>query len=197
MQKQQRRRFLQFIGISSLGGLLISSGVSGCSSAVPEFWDIAHDDLIAALDTQFPKNYPIAGLLQASLARPELEFLPQSNRLRALMQVAFSGASLGRTFIGSSKMSFGLRFERQDYSLRATELEVEHLSLEGAAPAIADMLSAYGPYIAEKLLQSWVLYQLELQQREQLQRWGVLPAEAIQITPEAIRVRLEKTLKAP
>lgn len=180
----QRRQFTQFALLAPLASL------GACSASVPDYWDWPEADLLAALGQRFPRDFPVAGLLKASLAQPEIQLLPQNNQIHALLQVAFSGPALGRTYAGSTAVRFGLRFEPQDSSVRAHNVQVEHLRLNGAPAPVAEMLNAYGPYLAEKIFQDWALYQLDEKQRQQLRRWEITP-QAISVTAQGLRVHLK------
>ncbi|MBS7349792.1 MAG: DUF1439 domain-containing protein [Comamonas sp.] len=182
----QRRRFSQLLVLAApLGGLL------ACSPPIPEYWDWPEAQLLSAITAHFPRDYPVAGLLKASLAQPQLTLQPESNTLQALLQVAFSGPALGQVYQGRALLRFGLRFEPQDSSVRTHQVQVLQLQLEGAPEAVGQMFSAYGPYLAEKIFQNWALYQLDSSQRELLQRWAVEVGE-IHVTEQGLRVYLHR-----
>ena len=101
------------------------------------------------------------GLLQLQLQAPVLSMLPDSNQIRAVLPVLLSGPVLKQTFQGQLDVSFGLRYEPSDRTLRAQRVLVNSLQIADAPPALADMLTTYGPRLGEQVLGNLVLHQFE------------------------------------
>jgi hypothetical protein len=109
------------------------------------------------LATRFPRRYPVAGLAELNLQTPRLSLRPERNRINAVMAVEASGPALRRTYSGSMDVDFALRFEPSDQTVRATELEVLALQLEGLPTQASTLLAGLGPTLAQQALREVVL----------------------------------------
>ncbi|MBV2163799.1 MAG: hypothetical protein KUL80_05975, partial [Comamonas sp.] len=74
-------------------------------------------------------------------------------------------------------------------SVRAEGVQVQEVRLDGAPAALAEMFRAYGPYMAEKMLEDWALYTLTDAQREQLRTLD-LTVGALTIGADGLHVAL-------
>lgn len=179
------RRFL-------LTSALAATFLAACSGPpLPTEISITTAQIQAAVGSKFPKNFPVAGLLQLQLQSPQLTMLPDSNQLRAVLPVQLSGRSLKQVFTGQLDVRFGLVYVPQDRTLRAQRVEVTSLSIDGAPEALSDMLVTYGPSLGEHLLENLVLHQLEDKDLSVATSVGLQPG-AIRITEQGLTVALDK-----
>jgi hypothetical protein len=182
--------FGRCIGISRLFGLIalfvFAVTVLGCNtlSAQPRF-TVSQEQLQHAVAKRFPMRYPVAGLLDLTVQAPELRLLPEQNRLNAIMQVEASGAALHRKQTGTFEVSFSLRFEPSDRSLRATALKFKRLTFLGLRPEASDMLNLYGQALSEKALLEVVLHQLKTQDLAMADAMGMQPG-SITVTDKGL-----------
>ena len=145
-------------------GTLVLGGLAGCSGpAQPQQVTVPLARLQEALQRRFPKTLPVAGLLQFALLAPQLQLLPERNQLRCLVPVQLSGPALKQVFSGHMEAQFALRYDAQDRTVRAHQVAVNALVIEGAPDALADMLATYGARLAAQALEAQPLYQLEEQ----------------------------------
>lgn len=151
-----RRRLL--IACSASLILALTACASGAGSA-PSY-TLTAGQLEGAIAGRFPRRYPVAGLIDLDLQAPHLRLLPAQNRLGADMAVLASGPVLRRSYAGSFDVDFGLRYEPSDRTIRATQLRVNALRIEGLQPRMAELLDAYGAQLAEQSLREVVLHQL-------------------------------------
>ena len=181
----QRRRFLLS---AALAAPLLTTACSGRS--LPRQVSMTTAQLQAKVATKFPKPYPVAGLLQLQLLAPALTMVPASNQIRALVPVALSGPVLKQTFQGQLDVSFGLRFEKTDRTLRAQRVQVHGLQINDAPPALADMLATYAPRLGEQVLENLMLYQFEDKDLALADTIGLQPG-AITVTPRGLTLALD------
>ncbi len=127
----------------------------------PPRYTVSKEQLQAALAQRFPLHYPVPGLLDLDLQSPQLQLLPQSNRLSAELQVQASGPALQRNHAGTFTLEFGLRYEPGDRTLRATGLRLQQLQFPTLQPGVVALLNAYAPRLAEQSLREVVLHQLQ------------------------------------
>lgn len=146
---------------------------------------------------RFPKEFPVAGLLQLRLKAPTLTTLPERNMLNAVIPAELTGKVLKESYSGQLNVDFALRFESTDRTLRADQIKVNGLEMNGLAPAMSDMLATYVNALAEQALGQIVLYQMQDQDLELANTLGVEPG-AITVTPQGLTVALvQKKAAAP
>lgn len=112
---------------------------------------------------RFPLRYPVPGVLNLDLQVPLLRLLPEQNRVSAEMAVDAAGPALQRSHKGSFEISFALRYEASDRTLRAYQLRFKRLQFPTLQPGVVDMLNAYGAAVAQQSLLEVVLHQLRPQ----------------------------------
>lgn len=152
-----RRSFL--ITTAAIGTWL-STACSQPPSAAPAKFSVSAQQLSHALQQEFPKRFPVAGLLGLEMLLPQIQMLPASNQLQAHLQVQLSGTALPRSYDGHMDVRFGLHYVREDRTVRAQRVQVDALILQEAPEAIAEMLSTYGARLAALALDQYVLYRI-------------------------------------
>lgn len=151
------RRSWLMVAVVGVG--LAATGCSGQS--VPSSVSVTTQKLQAMVAQRFPKEFPIAGLLQLKLKAPTLTTLPDRNALNALIPAELAGKVLKEHYTGQLSVDFSLRYESTDRTLRAHQVKVNSLTMNGLAPALNDMLGTYANALAEQALGQIVLYQLQ------------------------------------
>lgn len=125
---------------------------------------------------QFPRRYPVAGLMNMDVQAPVLRLLPALNRLSAEMAVEAAGALLQRSQQGTFEVDFALRYEASDRTIRAHKLRFKRLRMADLSPAANELLNAYGPAMAEQTLQEVVLHHLRAQDLALTDDLGLQPS---------------------
>jgi hypothetical protein len=128
--------------------------------ALPRY-SVSKAQLQTALSQRFPLHYPVPGLLDLELHSPQLQLLPDQNRLSAELAVQAAGPALQRVHTGTFALEFGLRYEPSDRSIRATKLRLQRLQFPTLQPNVVALLNAYAPALAEQSVQEVVLHQLQ------------------------------------
>lgn len=185
-----RRRFILAAMASS------TLVLSACSQAVPTKISVTQAQLEQGLQSHFPKRYPVAGLLQLDMAQPRLQMQPATNQLHSVVQVQLSGPALKESFQGQMEVRFGLRYEPKDRTVRATRVEVLSLNFQGLNPVMGDMLSVYGPRIAQQALEVMPLYTVKAEDLELADTLGLEPG-AITVTEQGLDVAIVSKTAAP
>lgn len=178
-----RRFFLAAAAASTLW-------VSGCSQAVPTKISVTQAQLEQGLQGHFPKQFPIAGLLQFDMQQPQLLLLPVSNQLQTDLVVQLSGPALRQSLNGQMRVRFGLYYEPKDRSVRAQRVEVLSLVLQDVNPAMADMVQTYGLRVAQQALQGFALYTVKPEDMALVDSLGLQPG-AITVTSQGLDVAIE------
>lgn len=167
--------------------VLIATACSGKS--VPSSVSVSSAKLQEMVTKRFPKQFPVAGLLQLSLTTPMLTMLPERNALNALIPVELGGKVLKEVYNGTLNVDFSLRYEPSDRTLRAHQIKVNSLEMNGLAPAMSDMLATYTNALAEQALGQVVLYQLQDKDLALVDALAMEPG-AITVTPQGLTIAL-------
>jgi hypothetical protein len=169
-----RRIFYGIFHFLAVIALVLSSFACSTLTAQPRF-EVSKDQLQQVVAKRFPMRYPVAGLLDLTVQAPEIQLLPEKNRLNATMQVEASGAALHRKQAGTFEVEFALRYEVSDRTLRATNIRFKRLSFPGLRPEASDMLNIYGQALSEKTLTEVALHQLRTQDLAMADALGLQP----------------------
>lgn len=129
---------------------------------------------------RFPLRYPVAQLLDLNIQAPQLQLLPQQNRINANMAVEATGPLLRRGHSGAFDVDFALRYEASDNTIRAYQLNFQNLRISGLTPQASELLNAYGPALTKQTLQEVVLHQFR--------REDLTMADALGMQPDSITV---------
>lgn len=126
-------------------------------------YTVSAAQLQRSVATRFPLRYPVPGVLSLDLQVPQLRLLPEQNRVSAEMVANAAGPALNRSHNGTFDISFALRYEASDRSIRAHQLRFKRLQFPTLQPGVVDMLNNYGPALAQQSLLEVVLHQLRPQ----------------------------------
>ena len=181
--RRSRRRWL----LGAALGLALAG--SGCTPSGPRSVTLSLDQMQEKLATRFPRRYPVAGLAELNLQTPRLSLRPERNRINAVMAVEASGPALRRTYNGSMDVDFALRFEPSDQTVRATELEVLALQLDGLPAQASTLLAGLGPTLAQQALREVVLYQVRPRDLALADSLGLQPGR-MTVTPQGLVIEL-------
>ncbi|MDB5891338.1 MAG: putative transrane protein [Polaromonas sp.] len=160
-------------------------GLALCPAQAQPTYKVSAAQLQRTVAERFPRSYPVGGLLDITLQAPRLRLLPASNRLGTVMPIEAAGPALRRAYGGTFDTEFALRYEPADRTLRAHQLRVNALRLDGLPPGQAALLEAYGPALAEQALQDAVLHQLTTQDLTLPHSMGLQPG-SITVTAQGL-----------
>jgi hypothetical protein len=168
------RRFAAAVYRGAKLGLALAVLLSAQAMAQPRY-TVSAAQLQQMVAQQFPRRYPVAGLMRMDVQAPALRLLPQENRLSAEMALEATGPLLGRSQKGMFEVDFALRYEAADRTIRAHQLRFKRLRMADLSPAGTELLNAYGPALAEQTLQEVVLHQLRPQDLAMAEDLGLQP----------------------
>ena len=165
---------------------LLLALLAACASG-PRGVDVPARKLEAALARRFPYELRPAGLFTLTVGLPHLQLLPQENRLRLDFPVDASGRILQGGGHGELSLSFGLRYEPTDNSLRAVDPRAERVAVQGLPDTWAAPLQLAGSAVAERLLQGTALYTFTPEDLARAHGWT---PGTIRVTPAGVRIEL-------
>jgi hypothetical protein len=172
------RRQLLHAGLAA--GLCASFLPASAQENTTPSFKVSAAQIQSAVSERFPMSRPVGSLFDLTLAPPAVKLLPQVNRIGTSMDVKAAGPALHRAYTGMFDLDFGLRYEASDKSIRAHQLRVNALRLDGLSPQAAQIVDAYGPTLAQQALSEAVLYKLQPK--------DLLLAEGLGLQPGDIKV---------
>lgn len=180
-----RRRCLLGAALGAAVGLAACTGSLG-----PRSVTLTLEQMQERLAQRFPRRYPVAGgLAELNLLLPRLSLLPAQNRLRALIALEASGGVLRRLYTGTLDVDFALRYEPGDQTVRATDLQVHALQIDGLPPPVSQVLGRVGAPLAQQALREVVLQPLRPRDLALADSLGLQPGP-MTITPQGLVIGL-------
>jgi hypothetical protein len=167
--------------------------LAGCGAlpSGPRQIDISQAQLLERIASRFPVKQRYLGLFEVTLDQPRLRLLPEENRvgteLSYLVGVPLPGSS---DIKGKLELSYGLRYEPSDTTLRLTQARVERLDVDGLNAAQAAQVKKVGGLLTEDLLKEAVVHRLKKEDMESLAGRGYRPG-VIRVVPGGLRLTLD------
>lgn len=164
----------------------VAALLSACAT-LPRSVDVSRAQLESALARRFPYEARAGGLFSVRAGVPRLELLPESNRLRLDFGIDGTERVTRGTAHADLGLSFGLRYEPADASIRATDVHLDDLAVQGLPTVWREAFRMAGGLIAEQMLQDAVLHTFS---PEELARAQGLRPGSIRVTHRGVRVEL-------
>lgn len=143
------------------------------------------------IEKQFPFNNRYLELFDVVLDRPQVRLIPAENRIGTAMGYNIGASLLGmRPVQGKLDLSYSLRFEPSDQSVRLTQVRVERFDVPGVPSALSSRVNRLGGLLAEELLKDFVIHRLKPEDLQAVQGWGYQPG-ALQVVPGGLRLYLD------
>jgi hypothetical protein len=184
---RSRRRLLTMAVASSMLTLV------GCALVQPgaRTIDISEARLVELINGQFPFNNRYLELFDVSLASPRVRLIPGENRIGTELGYSLGSFLLGsREYAGKLNLSYGLRFEPSDNTVRLTQVRVEGFEVPGVPSAYASRANRLGGLLAENLLKDFVIHRLKPEDLTLARGWGYQPG-ALNVVPGGLRLQLD------
>ena len=164
--------------------------LSGCAQLLgPRTLVISAGDLQQRLANFFPVQRDVLNLIRVTVDVPELEMLPQSNRLALSVHANVQDRSGSREYRGSLAASFALRFDPGTSALNMVDVKLDSIQIDGLAPSAQKAVTGLGALIAKERLEGHVLYRIRPQDLATGDRLGYTVA-AVDVTAQGLAVRL-------
>lgn len=180
-------------GLRWLALMLLAWGLAGCALLQPgsRSLHLSEAKLAAMIGDQFPFNSRYLELFDVVLERPQVRLMPVENRIGTAMGYRIGASLLGlRPTQGTLDLSYSLRYEPADQTVRLTQVRVERFDVPGVAPAYATRVNRLGAVLAEELLRDFVIHRLKPEDLRAAQGWGYEPG-ALQVVPGGLRLQLD------
>jgi hypothetical protein len=164
--------------------------LSGCAAILgPRTVEVSQAQLEQLLARRFPVTRRVLEVFDVTVSAPRLRLLPESNRIATDFDVGSTDRLLRSQHSGALALSFGLRFEPSDNTLRVTQVRVERLQIDGVPAPLQRQFERIGTLIAEQSLDDQVIHTLRPKDVEGVQGRGYRPSE-LRVTPRGLLVTL-------
>lgn len=179
--KVSRRKAL---GVLCAGASL---SLAGCAKLLgPRTIEITQEELLQKLGKEFPLRKQVLEVFDVTAAAPTLRMLPDADRVSTVIPFTARERLLGGQFRGSIGVSFGLRFEPRDLTLRLRDTQVEQVDIGALPKAVTTRL---GVWLAEEKLRDYPVHRFKPEDLRTADRLGY-QVDSIKVAEKALVVRL-------
>lgn len=173
--------------------LLTPLALAACSSmrSGPRQVDVSERRLFDAISRLFPvkKRYP--EVFEMELSSPSLRLMPEENRIGTRLNFAASTLlNRSQPWTGQVALSYALRYEASDQTVRLDAVRLDGLDLQGAPAAYAQPLRGAVNQVAENLLQGLVVYRFKPEDLRTVEGMGYQPG-LLTVVPGGLRLQLD------
>ncbi len=176
---------------------IVIASLVGCATPKPQprTLMVSESKLMQLIGSQFPFNSKMLEVLDVGVGSPKISFDAVNNRINTSLDLNVVGSGIvglliKREYKGGIDLSYGLRFEPSDNSVRMTDVKLGKLSVDGAPELMERPISRLGVALAQKLLAEQVLYKVSAQDMEAAKGWGYKPG-AFKIAPGGLAITLD------
>lgn len=194
MQQVMSRR-----GWLGAGGLvLFATALSGCAGlgGGPRTVEVSEARLVELMSRSFPRSQRYLNLFDVTLSTPRVRLMPAQNRIGTELAYSLGSSVLSeRQMKGTLGLSYALRLEPSDATVRLTSVKVERFDLSGLPKAYAGRAHQLGALLAENLFQDLVVHRLDAADLRRLEGRGLRPG-ALSVVPGGLRLELDAADRA-
>jgi hypothetical protein len=166
-------------------GLLVA-----CASLMgPRTVDISREDLLSKLGKQFPTTKRVMRLLDVTAALPALDLDADHNRIAASFELTARELLFDQQYKGKVNVSFGLRYEPSDLTLRLKDVHVDQVQVEGLPPVYQRALTNLGAQLVEDQLQDFPVHHFKPEDLRNADRMGYQVGD-IRVTRTGLSIQL-------
>jgi hypothetical protein len=177
---------------TACAGLMVAMVGTGCALVQPgpRTIEISEARLAELVARRFPVDHRYMELLDVSLAQPRLRLVPQDNRIQTELDYTMGTVLSGtRTVRGTLGLSYGLRFDPADRSVRLTEVRVDRFDVPGLPAGQGQRMSRLGSAVAESLLQDAVIHRLRPDELKVAEGWYYEPGQ-FRVVPGGLQLSM-------
>ncbi len=186
-----RRQALQGLAWLGLGAAVL--GLGACTTVTnmlaPRTVEISKAELLGKIGQQFPMRNTVLDLFDVSCATPRLTLQPEANRVLADVDLIARDKLFGKQYEGVLWMSFGLRYEPRDQTIRLQNVTVDKVALKNLPASYEKHLTKLGAWMGEERLQNYVVHRFTPDDLQKADKHG-LTVTNIRITQKGLAVVL-------
>jgi Protein of unknown function (DUF1439) len=164
--------------------------VAGCATLMgPRNIEATHPELQGRLDRQFPLSRRIMGLIDVTALNPRLTLHPESARVRIDFDLKGKEVYNTNTYNGNTTLSFGLRYEPRDHTVRLAEVRVDNIAIKELTAGFQALVLKVANKVADEAMSDLPIYQFKQDQLHRAESMGYAIKD-IQIQERLIALRL-------
>ncbi len=180
---------------SLLAGFCLLLSACALQPPGPRSFTVSEQQLAQALATQFPFDSTMLEVLDVVVSTPRITLDPTGNRINTSLDLTVApnsllGLLIDKTYKGGVDMSYGLRFEPSDNSVRMTDVRVSRFSVEGTPAAMKRPIEKLGPSLAQRVLKDFAVYRLRPEDMQTVEGWGYAPG-VFRVVPGGLSITLD------
>lgn len=161
----------------------------------PKTISVSEARLAQMIASQFPFNSEMLEVLDVVVSTPRISLDPVNNRINTSLDIDVAGNQIlglftDKRYKGALDMSYGLRFEPRDSTVRLTDVHVHRLSIDGTPNSLRRPIERLGAPLAQKLLKDYVLYKVRPEDLQAARGWGYKPG-AFRVEPGGLSLTLD------
>ena len=171
--------------------------LSACATQPPppKTISVTEARLAQMIASQFPFNSEMLEVLDVVVSTPRITLDPVANRINTSLDLTVAansvlGLLIDKTYKGGVDMSYGLRFEPSDNSVRMTDVRVSRFSVEGTPAAMKRPIEKLGPSLAQRVLKDFPVYRLRPEDLQAAEGWGYKPG-VFSVVPGGLSITLD------
>ncbi len=184
-----RRRLIQGALAVCLSGALLM----GCSTVdrllAPRTVEISREELLNKLGQQFPLRNTVLDLFEVTCAAPRLTLQADANRVLADVDLTAQDKIFSRSYQGTLWLSFGLRYEPRDQTIRLQHVTIDKVSLKGLPANYERQLTKFGSWLTEGRLQDYVVHRFTPDELKIADKHGLTVTD-IKVTAKGLAIFL-------
>ncbi len=189
----QLTSLFRFLRVSACAAALL--WLAACSNMAglmggPRTVEISRDQLMAKMGQQFPMKNQVLDLFEVTAMSPRLTLQPDNNRVLADMDISAKDRLFQKNYQGALWLSFGLRYEPRDQTIRLQQVSIDKVSLQGLPSSYERYLTRLGAWLAEDRLQNFVVQRLTPEQLAQADKYGLMVSD-VKITQKGLGIVLQ------
>lgn len=190
-----RRGYLRAGGLGAVVGAALLAGCAGFGG--PRTVEISEARLVELMSRSFPRSQRYLDLFDVTLSTPRVRLIPAQNRIGTELAYSLGTSVLSeRQMKGTLGLSYALRLEPSDATVRLANVKVERFDLSGLPKAYAARAHQLGALLAENLFQDLVVHRLDAADMRRLEGRGLKPG-ALSVVPGGLRLQLDAAESAP
>ena len=188
-----RRALVCMLSTVALAG---ASLLAGCAST-PRTVGFSEAQLVERMARQFPVRTRVLGIFDVEVTNPRVQLRPDSNRIATRLDYALGSALAGsRRTLGQMQLSYALRYEPTDQTVRLSDVRAEAVDAgaeaapeAGGANPGAPRLQQLAGLLAQSLLKDHVIYRFKPEDLRAAEGRGVQPGP-IRVVPGGVQMEL-------
>ena len=187
--------FVRRWAFGTMAVLLLSLAGCGILNPGPKNVHVSEAKLQQLISSQFPYKSRVQEVLDVLLSNPRMKLDAATNRIHTGLDLGVTPRGVAtllssKDMTGALEMSYGLRFEPTDNSVRMTDVRVNSLQVNGASTQLQSFINQLGPVLAERVLNDYSLYKLSDKDLNAAKGWGYKPG-AFTIGKDGLNITLD------